>query len=331
MNRISKVLILVILMLLVIVPLAGAKEDDGAEEDAQEGSTISDIVMIDGRFDTFLAAAIATGLDDDLSGGEWTVFAPTDDVFEKAGLNSGNITTALPLEDLTDILLYHLLTSSVPSAEAKTMLGDITMANEQIAGLKFFDDSLWVNDDSRVIVEDILASNGTIHVVDNVILPPWPRVDGEEPTILSSLSAAAAGNSIADIAIADGRFTTLVAAVIATDLAGDLSTGEWTAFAPTDEAFAKLGLDAGNIASTYSKEELTDILLYHVMTSSVSSVEAKTMLGDVTMANGKLAGLKYFDDSLWVNDDSRVIKQDILADNGIIHVVDTVILGPWPR
>ncbi len=144
-------------------------------------------------------------------------------------------------------------------------------------------------------------------------------------------SAVPSGNSIAAIAIQDGRFDTLVAAVVATDLAGALSGGEWTVFAPTDDAFAKLGLDASNVASAFSKEDLTDILLYHVLTSSVSSAEAKTLLGDVTMANGQIAGLKYFDDSLWVNDDSRVIIQDVLADNGTIHVVDNVILGPWPR
>jgi uncharacterized surface protein with fasciclin (FAS1) repeats len=139
------------------------------------------------------------------------------------------------------------------------------------------------------------------------------------------------GNSITAIASRDDRFSTLAAAVVAADLAGALSTGEWTVFAPTDDAFARLGLDAGNIGDAFSKEELTDILLYHALPQSVSSAEAKTLLGDVTMANGQLAGLKFFDDSLWINDDSRVIIENIIADNGTIHVVDNVILGPWPR
>ena len=138
-------------------------------------------------------------------------------------------------------------------------------------------------------------------------------------------------NSIAGIAVNDGRFTTLVAAAQAAGLVDALNSGEFTVFAPTDDAFAKLGVDASNVASTFSTEELTDILLYHVLEGSVSSADAKTLLGDVTMANGELAGLKYFDGSLWVNDDSEVIIPDILADNGYIHVVDTVILGPWPR
>ena len=122
-----------------------------------------------------------------------------------------------------------------------------------------------------------------------------------------------------------------VAAVTAADLGDALSGGEWTVFAPTDAAFAKLGLNADNIADSFTKAELTDILLYHALDSEVTSEKAKTLLGDVTMANGQKAGLKYFDGSLWVNDDSRVIIPDIIASNGVVHVVDTVILGPWPR
>ena len=350
MNRISKVLVVVVLMLLMIVPLAGAQEQ-----------SIVDIAVNDGRFDTLVAAVVATDLAGPLSSGEWTVFAPTDDAFAKLGLDASNVASAFSKEDLTDILLYHALPASVSSAEAKANQGDIVMANGQLAGLKYFDDSLWVNDDSRVIIQDIVTANGTIHVVDNVILPPWPRVaeDAEMPAdaamsetetmeaapemteaaesesaeMASEEDSAAmtSSNSIAAIAINDGRFDTLVAAVVAADLAGALSGGEWTVFAPTDDAFAKLGLDANNVASTFSKEELTDILLYHVLTANVSSAEAKANQGDIVMANGQLAGLKYFDGSLWVNDDSRVIIENVIADNGTIHVVDNVILGPWPR
>ena len=351
MNRISKVLIVVVLLLVTIVPLAGAQEQ-----------SIVDIAVNDGRFDTLVAAVVATDLAGPLSSGEWTVFAPTDDAFAKLGLDASNVASAFSKEDLTDILLYHALPVNVSSAEAKANQGDITMANGKIAGLKYFDGSLWINDDSRVIIQDIATANGTIHVVDNVILPPWPRVDEvtEMPTDDAAAtetapveavsetaesdeaesvemasdegpSAITSSNSIAAIAIQDGRFDTLVAAVVAADLAGALSGGEWTVFAPTDDAFEKLGLDANNIATAFSKEELTDILLYHVLTANVSSAEAKANQGDITMANGQLAGLKYFDGSLWVNDDSRVIIENIIADNGTIHVVDNVILGPWPR
>ncbi|MGD2104674.1 MAG: fasciclin domain-containing protein, partial [Anaerolineae bacterium] len=150
--------------------------------------------------------------------------------------------------------------------------------------------------------------------------------------VLAVAPVAAAGHgSIVDLAVADGRFTTLVAAVQAAGLVDTLEGGEWTVFAPTDDAFAKLDLNASNIASAFSKAELTDILLYHVLEGSVSSAEAKGLLGDIIMANGKLAGLKYYDGNLYVNDDSKVIVANVVASNGVIHAVDTVILPPWPR
>jgi uncharacterized surface protein with fasciclin (FAS1) repeats len=138
-------------------------------------------------------------------------------------------------------------------------------------------------------------------------------------------------NTIVDIAVADGRFDTLVAAVTFAGLADALSGGEWTVFAPTDDAFAKLDLNANNITSAFTKEELTDILLYHALAGSVDEATAKVSQGNISMANGQIAGLKVFEDELYINDDSKVIISDIFADNGVIHVVDTVILGPWPR
>ena len=138
-------------------------------------------------------------------------------------------------------------------------------------------------------------------------------------------------NTIVDIAVADGRFTTLVAAVQAAGLADALSSGSWTVFAPTDAAFAKLGLNADNIADSFTSEELTDVLLYHVLTTPVDAFTARASTGDIVMANGQNAGLKYFEGSLYVNDDSQVIIPDIMASNGVSHVVDTVILGPWPK
>ncbi|HET6446294.1 MAG TPA: fasciclin domain-containing protein [candidate division Zixibacteria bacterium] len=320
MKRMTRSIFVAIIALMVAVPFVGAAGH----------KTIVEIAVEDGRFDTLVAAVVATDLADALSGGEWTVFAPTDDAFAKLGLNPNNVASAFTKAELTDILLYHALSGEVYSDKAKTLVGDVVMANGQKAGLKVFDDSIFVNDDSKVIIPDISASNGVVHVVDTVILGPWPKTDESSPAIGGSADSAA-GNSIVDIAVNDGRFNTLVAAVVYTGLADALSGGEWTVFAPTDDAFAKLGLDANNITGAFSKAELTDILLYHALSGEVKSDKALTLLGDVTMANGQIAGLKAFDGSLYVNDDSKVIIADVIADNGVIHVVDTVILGPWPR
>jgi uncharacterized surface protein with fasciclin (FAS1) repeats len=306
------------MLLTLIIPTALAEEE----------MTIVDIAVADGRFDTLVAAVVATGLADALSSGEWTVFAPTDDAFAKLGLDASNIADAFSTEELTDILLYHALPTEVFSDKALTLLGDVTMANGQKAGLKYYAGSIYVNDDSKVIIPNINASNGAIHVVDTVILGPWPRAAA---SAAPSAPAPASGSTIVDIAVADGRFDTLVAAVVATGLVDALSGGEWTVFAPTDDAFAKLGLNASNIATAFSTEALTDILLYHALPTEVFSDKALTLLGDVTMANGQKAGLKYYEGSIYVNDDAEVIIANIDASNGAIHVVNNVILGPWPK
>jgi len=290
--------------------------------------TIVEIAVADGRFDTLVAAVQYAGLADALSSGEWTVFAPTDDAFAKLGLNADNIASEFTKDELTDILLYHVLDTAVTKEEALTLLGDVVMANGQKAGLKFYDGDLYVNDDSKVIIPNILASNGVIHVVDTVILGPWPKTGEAE---MEEAPAAPSGGTIVDIAVNDGRFDTLVAAVQYAGLADALSGGEWTVFAPTDDAFAKLDLNADNIASEFTKDEVTDILLYHALDSAVTKEEALTLLGDVVMANGQKAGLKFYDGDLYVNDDSKVIIPNVIASNGVIHVVDTVILGPWPK
>ena len=308
------------LLLAVFVPSTVAASD----------KTIVEIAIEDGRFDTLVAAVVAADLADALSGGEWTVFAPTDDAFAKLGLDASNIASAFTKAELTDILLYHVIPAEVNSDVALTLSGDVTMGNGAIAGLKNFNGDIYINDDSKVIIADVDASNGVIHAVDTVILGPWPRTEAEDaaPAVGGS---DATGSTIVDIAIADGRFTTLVAAVVAADLAGALSGGEWTVFAPTDDAFAKLGLNANNIADAFTTAELTDILLYHVIPAEVNSDVALTLSGDVTMGNGAIAGLKNFNGDIYINDDSKVIIADVDASNGVIHAVDTVILGPWPR
>ncbi len=338
---------------------------------AQTEKTILSVLAEDGRFTTLLAAIETTETEQAFSEGHWTLFAATDDTFAQLGLNAGNIASKLSLQETVDLLLYQAMTEEIKFDQAYKTLGDVTMANGWPAGLKWFDDTLWVNDDSKVVEADIFASNGIIHVVDHVITPPWPRDSEEtdvgllasieeakllkaEAIISETVTAADAdtaaeetaeaeadkppveeavtfpANSLLGVMDEDGRFTTYLAAVKALDLILPFTEGNWTLFAPTDDAFAQLGLDAGNIAAGYGVGELVDLLLYHALDEEISYIEAKTMLGDITMRNGQLAGLKYFDDSLWVNDNARIISRDILADNGVIHAVNEVIRRPWP-
>lgn len=131
---------------------------------------------------------------------------------------------------------------------------------------------------------------------------------------------------IVDIAIQDGRFETLVAAVKAADLVGTLkSEGPFTVFAPTDDAFGKL--PPGTVEGLLEDiPTLKNILLYHVVSGKVMSSDV-VKLDSAETAMGEMVMIKVVDDKVMIND-AQVVIPDIEASNGVIHVIDTVILPP---
>ncbi|MFN3307643.1 MAG: fasciclin domain-containing protein, partial [Anaerolineales bacterium] len=157
--------------------------------------------------------------------------------------------------------------------------------------------------EAQIVLTDIEAANGVIHVIDTVILP---------------------GKTIVDVAINDGRFTTLAAALQAAELVETLQgEGPFTVFAPTDEAFAKL--PAGTVEGLLKDiPTLKNILLYHVVAGSVKSEQVITLTSADTVL-GKPVTIKVEDGKVFIND-AQVIIVDIVAKNGIIHVIDTVLL-----
>jgi len=266
--------------------------------------TIVDIAVADGRFTTLVTAVTEAGLAETLSGeGPFTVFAPTDDAFAK--LPEGTIEALLAdIPTLTDILLYHVVSGEV-LAEQVVSMNSAKMLNEKFVEIKVADGMVYVND-AQVIITDIMADNGVIHVIDTVLVPSEPV------------------GSIVDIAVADGRFTTLVAAVTAADLAETLSQdGLFTVFAPTDDAFAKL--PEGTVEALLADiPALTDILLYHVVSGKVMAEEVITLEAAETLL-GENVSIRVEDGNVFINE-SQVIIVDLVADNGVIHVIDTVLL-----
>jgi uncharacterized surface protein with fasciclin (FAS1) repeats len=262
-----------------------------------------------------LAAALqATGLDSVLAdeSGTFTVFAPNDDAFSKLGNDTINALLADP-DTLKDILLYHVIGGT--AVEAETAIGlagtKITAANNDEFALSLNDGNLFVNT-SQVIATDIAASNGVIHEIDTVLLPP---------------DIVETHGSVVDLALADGRFTTLVAALQATGLDSVLADhgGIFTVFAPTDEAFAALGQDTIN-ALLGDTDTLSTILLTHVISgATIDSVTAFSLTGgSAETASGNSVNLAIRNGALFVNN-AQVIQTDIKAENGIIHVLDAVI------
>ncbi len=275
-------------------------------EPAEEMQSIVDIAVADGRFETLVAALQAAGLAETLAGeGSFTVFAPTDDAFAK--LPEGTVEALLEdIPALTDILLYHVVDGKVMAEDVVTLESAQTLQGEAVS-IKVEDGMVYIND-AQVIITDIMASNGVIHVIDTVLLPP-----AEEPM-----------SNIVEIAVADGRFTTLVAALQAAGLDETLAgEGSFTVFAPTDDAFAKL--PEGTVEALLEDiPALTDILLYHVVDGKVLA-EDVVMLSEAKTLNGRYVDIRVEDGMVYIND-AQVIITDIMASNGIIHVIDTVLL-----
>jgi uncharacterized surface protein with fasciclin (FAS1) repeats len=279
--------------------------------------TIVDIAVADGRFTTLVAAVQAAGLFDTLnSDGPFTVFAPTDEAF--AALPDGTIETLLAdIPSLTDILLYHVVPGKVMAADVVGLDGQ--SAETALAGnfinIKVDGDKVILNDNVNVIITDIEASNGVIHVIDAVLLPPADEAMSEKMDIV-------------DTAVADGRFTTLVAAVQAAGLVDTLkSEGPFTVFAPTDEAFA--ALPAGTVEGLLADiPALTDILLYHVVPGKVMAADVVGLDGKSaeTALAGKSINIKVDGGNVILNDNVKVIITDIETSNGVIHVIDAVLL-----
>jgi len=279
-------------------------------EGAMASKDIVDTAIGAGNFKTLVAAVQAAGLVDALKGtGPFTVFAPTDEAF--AALPAGTVEGLLKEpEKLKAILLYHVVEGKVLAADAAKLTEAKTLNGASIK-ISVKDGKVMIND-AEVVTADVMASNGVIHVINKVILPPADGAMMEDK------------KDIVDTAIADGRFKTLVAAVQAAGLVDALKgAGPFTVFAPTDEAFAKL--PAGTLEVLLKDpKKLGDILKYHVVSGKIMAAEVakhssvKTLLGQE--APIKLEGGKVFIAG------AQIIITDIETSNGVIHVIDTVML-----
>jgi len=272
---------------------------------------IVDTAVADGRFKTLAAALGAAGLVDTLQGaGPFTVFAPTDEAFAK--LPAGTIDELLKPENkqkLTDILLYHVVSGKVMAADVTSLTSATTVLGKDVT-VKVDMGSVYIND-AKVIITDIETSNGVIHVIDSVLLPPADKAD------------------IVDTAVADGRFKTLAAALTAAGLVDTLKgAGPFTVFAPTDEAFAKLPAGTlDELLKPENKQKLTDILLYHVVSGNVMAADVVKLTSAPTVL-GQNVTITIKDGKVFLNETVQVIITDIETSNGVIHVIDAVLLPP---
>jgi len=294
-------------LLVLTLLISAAQAGNIAEELTAAGAT------------TLVDFVVKAGLAETLSGpGPFTVFAPSNDAFAK--LPADLVATLMgDVELLKKVLLFHVTSGKVMSTDISN---DITVDSVEGSPLRaniylkseYYDGFVTING-KRVKKADIEADNGVIHMVTDVIYP--------FPT----------GN-IAEVVTGDERFSTLLAAVGAAGLAETLATGgPFTVFAPTNDAFAKVPKDAldGLLAD---KEALTKVLLRHVLPGALfykgitwethntaggaeedkiaTQVFKAGVVKVVSSVGGKRTG-------------ARVVDADIIATNGVIHAIDTVI------
>jgi transforming growth factor-beta-induced protein len=267
---------------------AGQGGIGGAEADSKD---IVDTAVGAGTFSKLAAALTSAGLVEALKGpGPFTVFAPNDAAFEAFEAANPGVLAGLSKAALTEILTYHVVAGA---AVASKDLKDEQVFSSLSGSPMLIDTSSGVKvDDAKVTAADIVASNGVIHVIDRLILPPKDD-------------------------IVAGTFTKLASALTAADLVTTLQgKGPFTVLAPTDAAFAKL-------SAVPTGDALKNVLLYHVVSGAVGSGDLKA--GPVpTQLTGKSVTVN-LTDGVKIND-SKVTAANILAKNGVIHVVDTVLI-----
>lgn len=275
---------------------------------AAEKKDIVDTAVGAGSFKTLVAAVQAAGLVDTLKGkGPFTVFAPTDEAFAK--LPEGTVETLLKPENksqLVSILTYHVVPGAVRAGDVVKLSGAKTVNGQRLDVV--VDEKTVKVDQAAVVATDIECTNGVIHVIDSVVLP--------------------SADLIPSVAEKAGKFKTLLAAAKAAGLVEALSgKGPLTVFAPTDDAFAKL--PAGTVESLLkpeNKAKLAAILKYHVVAGRIYSDDAlKAKEAQTLQGAGVKIGVR--NDAAYVNE-SRLLKTDIDAANGVIHVIDSVLLPP---
>jgi uncharacterized surface protein with fasciclin (FAS1) repeats len=306
-------------------------------EAAAEETSVVDLAISAGGFSTLVAAIEAAGLVETLEGeGPFTVFAPTDEAFE-AAFDALGITAEELLADtetLTSILTYHVLAQEADSQLVATLDGEsVATFNGADVMISVSDGSVMIND-ATVVSADLSADNGIVHVINAVLLAPDFEMAGDDMTDTTVEESA---DSIADIVAGNEDFSTLLAAVEAAGLTDALADPEatLTVFAPTndafDAAFDALGITAEELLS--DTETLTAILTYHVLGSIVTSgdiaaagteeIPVETLSGEELIVVVGDDGTVGFD-----GQDAQVIQADVEASNGVIHVIDAVLLPP---
>ncbi len=295
-----------------LLALTGLFILSGCEDKEEEMKPVSDMTIAEyassnSNFSILVEALTKADLVNVLNGtGNFTVFAPTNAAFNALFSELGvSGISALSKETLTPILLYHVLgTEAKSSMITSGYYNTLSPAQGSFLSLNVLVSSAGVklNKNSSVTAADVDVKNGVIHVIDKVLLPP----------------------TVVGQALNNDTFSILVQAVVKADLVNVLNgTGPFTIFAPTNAAFQTLfaTLGVSGIADL-SAAQLIPILKYHVVSGNVRSSQLSA--GTVQTLNGPITVT--LSPAPAINTTSMIIATDVQGSNGVVHVIDKVLL-----
>lgn len=296
---------LLALILSVSVVFTSCNKDDDTEPNSGQKNNIVQIAQSSG-FNSLAAALEITGLKDDLEAeGSFTVFAPTDEAFAALleTIGQSNIND-VPVEVLEKVLLYHVVPSSYKSSSLTD--GSFTTLEGSDINISTID-GVKVNGVSVVMPYDVEASNGVIHTINQVLVPE---------SIMMFV------NTILEPAYFNKNFSTLVEAVVKAELVNALLEAEaLTLFAPDNQAFT----DAGIFPSNIDKDVLASVLTYHVVGAKVMSTQIPSSA--VTLNGGEIF-FSVTSNAAYINGNTMIKAVDIESGNGVVHVINGVLLPP---
>ncbi|MES2645904.1 MAG: fasciclin domain-containing protein [Bacteroidota bacterium] len=284
---------------------------DKDDNDMAGPQSIADIVNTNASFSLLKAAVAKAELGAALSSGSLTVFAPDDAAFAASGITSATI-GSLTKEQLADILTYHVVGAEVPSSSVpasdtvKTLQGRNIYASKNSNGV-------FVNG-SAVKTADVDASNGVIHVISSVLMPPT--------------------KTIAQLAAETPALSVLYAAVAKAGLAGAVSgAGKYTVFAPTNTALAAAGFPTPESINAADAAAVAGIVTAHVLPTNVFSSDLINAATAATIKPGTSLTVGTTPPSVKISTSAATPSNivvpagvNIIATNGVIHLIDKVLL-----
>lgn len=300
---------------LLVMSLGCQKRDDAVAAP----QTITDRILEDSQFSMLRAAVTYAGLGDVLKAANLTLFAPNDAAFQASGYVNTTTLLSLPKEQVRAMVLYHALAGSVTTTAIPSGLNAVSMVNQRTAFFnKGTDGSIYVNN-AKVTQTSLTEANGYIHVIDRVLTP-------SAGSLLATIQANA------NLTLLSAAITRVAASntAVTAALSSTAASSGVTVFAPNDAAFQAAGYKDVAAINAANLQSLTNTLLYHVSSGVLFANQMQTGQLSTLLSGSKLivtASSGQFTVKGNKNATSSVVKQaDIPTDNGVVHIIDQVLL-----